>query len=127
MSGLTLRRMLETAVGDGAKKLRLQQEVTEAGRVNADVAALLVDIVAGSSCVAFLSVGGASGGLGGVELLVGVIDQILLVRHVGGRLIVCRMVPSGKEMSGSRKWGNVNKQRGDATGRRGSAVTKFGV
>jgi hypothetical protein len=31
--------MLETAVGDGEQELRLEQEVAEAGRLNADVRA----------------------------------------------------------------------------------------
>lgn len=72
--------MLETAIGDGAKQLSLQEEVAETGRVNTDVAALLVDIVAGGE-LALLAVGGSSGGLVAADLLVGVIDEILLVRH----------------------------------------------
>ena len=76
---LTLRWMLETAIGDGAKKLGLQQEIAETSRMDADVGTLLVDIVAGGG-VSLLAISG--GGLG-VELLVGVVDEILLGRHVG--------------------------------------------
>lgn len=72
--------MFETAVGNSAKELGLEQEVAETGRVNTDVAALLVDIVAGSE-LALLAVGGSSGGLVAADLLIGVVDEILLVGH----------------------------------------------
>lgn len=75
--------MLETAVADRAKKLGLQEEVAEASRVNTDIAALLVDVAAGSE-LALLAVGGGSGGLVSVDLLIGVIDEIFLGRHDGG-------------------------------------------
>lgn len=78
---LTLRRMFETAIGDGAKKRRLQQKVAEAGRVNSDVGALLVDILASRRDLALLSIGRGSGLI--VELVVGVIDEIFLGRHFG--------------------------------------------
>lgn len=72
--------MFETAVADGANQLRLEEKVAEASRVDADVGALLVDIAAGSE-LAFLAVGG-SGGLVAADLLVGVINEIFLVRHL---------------------------------------------
>ena len=73
--------MFETAISDGAKQFGLQEEVAETGRVNTDVAALLVDIVT-SGEIALLAVRGSGGGLVAADLLVGVIDEILLVRHV---------------------------------------------
>lgn len=75
--------MFETTVANGTKELGLQEEVTETGRVNTDVAALLVDIVT-SSELALLAVGGGRGGLVATDLLIGVINEILLVRHVVG-------------------------------------------
>lgn len=73
--------MLETAVGNSAQKLGLEQEVAETSRVDANIGTLLVDIVARSSgsLAALLSVGGS--GLIGGQLLVGVIDEILFGRH----------------------------------------------
>lgn len=85
--------MLETAVGDGPKKLRLQEEVAKAGGVDADIATLLVGTAAGDGQVALLSgiaIGGGRGGggggssIGGGQLLVGVVDEIFFVRHVDG-------------------------------------------
>lgn len=79
--------MLEAAVGNGAKKFGLQQEVAEAGRVDADIGTLLcVDSLAGGDSLGLLAVGG-SGGLV-VELVVGVVDKIFLGRHVGGNVLV---------------------------------------
>ena len=72
--------MFEAAIGDGAEKLGLEQEVAEPGRMDTDIAAFLIDAVAGTSKLAFLPTG-SRGGLVGVELLVGVIDEILLGRH----------------------------------------------
>lgn len=68
--------MLEAAVGDGLHDLRLEQEVAEAGAVDADVAALAGS---GHAEVAFLALGTASavGGGGGLDLLIGVVDQVL--------------------------------------------------
>lgn len=90
---LTLRWMFEAAVGDGAQKLSFEEEVTETGGVNSDVTALLVGAAAGDSQITLLvgvavgcSGGGSGGGgRGGLELLVGVIDQVFLVRHDSGR------------------------------------------
>jgi hypothetical protein len=80
--------MLETTVSDSAQKLGLQQEIAESGGVDADVTALLVDI-ATRSCLSLLSVGSGGGGslVGGANLLIGVVNEILLVRHIG---IDCR-------------------------------------
>lgn len=74
--------MFETAVADRAEKFGLQEEITETGVVNTDVAALLFDVIGGRE-LALLAVGGG-GGLVGVDLLIGVIDEIFLGRHVGG-------------------------------------------
>lgn len=74
--------MLETAVGNGAEQLGLEEEIAETGRMNTDVAALLVDIVAGGE-LALLAVGGGRGGIVATDLLVGVINEIFLVRHAG--------------------------------------------
>lgn len=73
--------MLETAVADSAQKLGLQQEVTESSGVDANVTALLVDIVTGGG-LSLLSVGGG-GGLVGANLLIGVVNEIFLVGHFG--------------------------------------------
>lgn len=71
--------MLETAVGDGANQLRLQEEVAETGGVDADVGTLLIDAVTSRS-LGLLAVG-RGGGLLSLELLVRVVDEILLGRH----------------------------------------------
>lgn len=80
--------MLETAVADRAEKLGLQEEIAETGRVNTDIAALLVDVAAGGE-LALLAVGGG-GGLVSVDLLIGVVDEIFLGRHDGGVVAVRR-------------------------------------
>jgi hypothetical protein len=89
MIRLTLGRMFEATVRDCSHELVLEQEVAETGRVDADVAALLVacSVTGGKAtlCGGGIAVGGR---LGGLDLLVGVVDQVLLVRHdeldVGG-------------------------------------------
>lgn len=84
MIRLTLGRMFEAAVRDSSHELVLQQEVAEAGGVNADVAALLVALGAAGRKVALGCLSIAVGGrLGGLDLLVGVVDEVLLVRHGG--------------------------------------------
>ena len=81
--------MFETAVRNGARELLLQKEIPETSGVNADIAALLVG--AGDVKVALLlfTIGGSTGragrdGFGLVKLLVGVVDEVLLVRHDDG-------------------------------------------
>lgn len=89
---LTLRWMFETAVGNGAQKLSLEQEITETGRVDTNVAALLVGAASGHGEITLfvgVAVGGSSGGSGGwrsrgLQLLIRVIDQIFFVGHVEG-------------------------------------------
>ena len=83
--------MFETAVGNGALEFVLEQEITEADGADADVAALLVRLATGDSQVALLlgtticrSGSSGGGGSGGLKLLVGVIDQVLLVGHFDG-------------------------------------------
>jgi hypothetical protein len=117
LSRLTLRGMLETAIGDGAKKLGLQQEVTETSRVDTDVRTLLVDIVAGSGSFGLLSVRGRGGGLV-VELVVRVVDEILLSRHVGGCWGSSRKKGQGREQGwGSpRAVGDLMRREGICTG-----------
>ena len=78
--------MLETAVGDGAEKLWLQQEVSETGGVYANIAALLIRISSGDSQVAFLarSINGCwrrGCCVICLEFLVRVVDEIFFVRH----------------------------------------------
>jgi len=74
--------MLESAVGDGSHERVLQQEVAETGGVNADVAALLLAGRIGRSETAFCGCGVAVGGrLDWLDLLIGVVDEIFLVRH----------------------------------------------
>lgn len=81
--------MFETAIGDGSKKLWLQEEVAETSCVDADITALLVWVASRYRQIARLglsirgSTSGWGGGLGGLKLLVGVVDEILLSRHVG--------------------------------------------
>jgi hypothetical protein len=75
--------MLEPAVTDGSKKLGLQEKVAEAGRVDPNITALLVDIWTGAS-VAFLAVGGGGGRFLGFEFVLGVVDKIFLIRHGDG-------------------------------------------
>lgn len=83
LSRLTLGGMLEAAVGNSAQEFGLQQEVAEASRMDADVGALLVDILAGGGSVALLAVGGGSGGFV-VKLVVGVVDEIFFGGHGDG-------------------------------------------
>jgi len=83
LSRLTLGGMLETAVGNSAQEFGLQQEVAEASRMDADVGALLVDILAGGGSVALLAVGGGGSGFV-VELVIRVVDEILFGRHGDG-------------------------------------------
>lgn len=87
MQGLTVRRMLETAVGGGADQLRFEQEITEGRGVDADIAAVLGrGVVAGlRSCLGSISISGTLLGRGGiVELVVRVVDEILFGRHLEG-------------------------------------------
>jgi hypothetical protein len=79
--------MLEAAVRDGLHDLRLEEQVAEAGAVDADVGTLAL-AGAGSSdgkVALLVAVGGgrgAIGGGGGLDLLIGVVDQVLLAgRH----------------------------------------------
>lgn len=83
--------MLESTVGDCAKKFGLQQEVAETSRVNTDVTALGAGCTTADSQVSllFLSVGDGAissscRGFGGLKLLVGVVDEILFGRHFDG-------------------------------------------
>lgn len=79
--------MFEPAVCNGAKKLGLQKEITEASGMYSDITALFVGSSSSDCEVALFglavrgtSVGCGSGGLVGVEFLVRVVDEIFLVR-----------------------------------------------
>lgn len=81
---LTVGRVLETAVGDGLEELGLQQEVAERGAVDTGIGALSVGVASRGGILFGVTVGSSRGGLSGLKLLVGVVDQVLLGRHVGG-------------------------------------------
>ena len=85
MIRLTLGRMFEATVRNCSYKLVLEQEIAETGRVDADIAALLVTSVASSEASLGSSPATICGHLGG-DLLVGVVDEIFLVRHGGWRM-----------------------------------------
>lgn len=82
--------MLETAVGDGAEKLWLQQEIPETSRVNADIAALLVCVAPRDGQVALLCRSSVCGCwrrrrcIVCWEFLVRVVNKVFFVRHVIG-------------------------------------------
>src|SRR6266480_122972 len=118
--------MLETAVLNGTKELRLQQEVVKARRVNADVAALSSGSTSRDQ-VTFLRLTVGSHRrtrrdcIVGLNLLVGVVDKVLFVRHVERtraqrgfeRLIVLRLRLQWQHGGGSRRvssgWQNREK------------------
>ena len=84
MIRLTLGRMFEATVGNCSYELVLKQKVAETGRMDADIAALLVasSITSGETTLSRSRIA-VSGRLGGLDLLVGVVDEVLLVRHDG--------------------------------------------
>jgi hypothetical protein len=74
--------MFEAAIRYSSYKLVLEQEVAETGGVNTDVAALLVaSSVAGGEAALSRCRAAVGGRLGGLDLLVGVVDEVLFVRH----------------------------------------------
>lgn len=78
--------MFETAVGDGSEQLALEQEIAEARGMDADIAALALVCCfsAADRQVALFGSpvrGACSGGFGGLELLVRVVDEIFFGRH----------------------------------------------
>lgn len=85
---LTFRGVFEPAVGDGSQKLGLEEEVFKSGGMDADVTTLHsrstrdgeVALLLGAICCGCWRGGG--GGVVGRDILVGVVDEILLVRHV---------------------------------------------
>lgn len=90
--------MLETAVGDSSKKLSLQEEVSEAGRMYTNVAALGFVRASSADCeITFLccAVGGCagrrSGRFGSLKFLIRVVDEIFFGCHDDGseRRAVC--------------------------------------
>lgn len=82
---LTIRGMLETAVGDCFEEFWLEQEISETGRVHSNVATLFVGGGGSSQTIGFGGTIGccsiSSSGICSLELLVGVIDEIFFVRH----------------------------------------------
>ena len=106
--------MFEATVRNRSHELVLEQEVAETCRMDADVAALLVagSVASGEAalCCSRATVGGR---LGGLDLLVGVVDEILLVRHVGlcvgskgtcsVKLVVARVASKAAKQSGVAK------------------------
>ena len=88
MLGLTLRWMFETAICDCAQKFWLQEEIAETCRMYADIATLFVGVPTRYGEVAFLcraavSCYGGSIGFIRLKLLVRVINEVFLVRHLG--------------------------------------------
>ena len=82
MIRLTLGRMFEATVRDCSNEFVLEQEVAETGRMDANVTALLVGACIIRGKAALCSAGGAVGGrLGGLDFLVGVVDEVFFVRH----------------------------------------------
>lgn len=81
--------MFEATVRDRSYELVLQEEIAETSRMDTDIAALLV---AGcvASCEAALSCGcvAVGGHLRWLNLLVGVVDEVLLMRHDDWKLVV---------------------------------------
>jgi hypothetical protein len=76
--------MFEATVRDCSYELVLEQEVAETGRVDADVAALLVACSVTGGDAAFVRSCAAVGRrISGLDLLVGVVDEVFLVRHDG--------------------------------------------
>jgi hypothetical protein len=87
MYELTHRRMLEAAIRNGAKELWLEKEIAETRCVYSSIAAFLVPtrsniiaifctIVSSSSCI------GSCSGVVRLQILVGIVDEVFLVRHV---------------------------------------------
>lgn len=113
--------MFETTIGDGTQEFTLEQEIAETSRVNSDVAALLVGTTRDGqiTLLFFIAIGVSGRGSRGrrgrrLKLLVGVIDQILLVRHFGElgemeKLVGVRVGCSASFLLSSKK---VKEQRG---------------
>ena len=82
--------MLEPAVGDGAEKLWLQQEIPETSRVDADIAALFVRVTSRDCQVALLCCGSISGCrsrcgcIVGLEFLIRIVNEIFFMSHTEG-------------------------------------------
>ena len=75
--------MFETAVCDGANKLRLQEKVLESGGMDASIAALGGDFTR-HGCLLRIAISSYRI-VGGIELLVGVVNEIFgFMRHVDG-------------------------------------------
>jgi len=74
--------MFEATIRDRSDELIFEQEIAETGGVNADVAALLVACsITGGEVALVRSCAAGRGYLGRLNLLVGVVDEIFLVRH----------------------------------------------
>lgn len=73
--------MFEATVRDSSDELVFQQEVAETRRVYADVAAFLVCAATHGEIALSCSGVAVGGGLGRLNLLIGVVNEIFLVRH----------------------------------------------
>ena len=80
--------MFEAAIGDSPEELRFQQEVSEPSRMDTDIAAFfLVRIAARHGEVALFGCAicrcrrSCGPSVGGLEFLVGVVDEIFFGRH----------------------------------------------
>lgn len=82
---VTFRRMLKTAINDGAEQLGLQQEITETSRVHTDVGTLLVLGVLGNVSLGSGRDGG--NGLDDIIILIVVNEIVVVVGHVCKKLV----------------------------------------
>lgn len=81
--------MLESVSLDSAEKFGSQQEVAEASRMDADVAALGCRLCAGFAllllavCASGSAIGASGDSIGRLDLLVGVVDEVFFGGHGG--------------------------------------------
>lgn len=108
---LTIRGMLETAVGDCFEEFWLEQEISETGRIHSNVATLFIGCRGSGQTIGFGSAISCSSipssGISSLELLVGIIDEIFFVRHFdelrSGMSLNCLEVRGGKVVGKVRR------------------------
>jgi len=85
--------MFESAVCDGPQQFTLEQEISEASCMDADIGTFgLAGTCYGRVALLDSAIGGCCGWrLGGLEFLVGVIDEIFFGRHVDDDLMFVRV------------------------------------